>query len=155
MPQQPVRDLMQRTMHNLAHFEAEAGPRGPFEVTQFVNSFLGAMVHPWEKLKAGLGRIPVSQAIAHGWPDLATEEADDQDPCDLGDLVRPVRNGLAHGNIEFVPDANSEIGAIRVWNIDPRTGRCTWGTVVTVAAMRCFLSRFVELAEQMHVSNPS
>jgi hypothetical protein len=48
-PEQPVRDIMQWTMMNLEFIEAQPrDPRtGPFEVTQLVNSFLGALAHPW------------------------------------------------------------------------------------------------------------
>ena len=42
MPHDPVRDIMRRTMHNLKFVEARAGADGPYEVTQLVNSFLGA-----------------------------------------------------------------------------------------------------------------
>jgi hypothetical protein len=59
-----------------------------------------------------------------------------------------MRNALAHGNVEFLPDASAEIRALRLWNID--RGRRTWGAVVTVADMRSFLTRFVALAEETH-----
>lgn len=58
----PVRTIMDRTMSNLKlvqrlHKEAvERGDQvdelGPFEVTQLVNSFSGALAHPWERVFA-------------------------------------------------------------------------------------------------------
>src|SRR5438876_2348403 len=99
MPRVPVGDLMRRTMENLAFVEAHADPNGPFEVTQLVNSFLGALAHPWEKFTAELGKVSIAQAEADGWPRLTKEYATDRDPRDLGELLRLVRNGMAHGNI--------------------------------------------------------
>jgi hypothetical protein len=48
MPHEPLRDVMHRTMHNLKFIEAQKTPHGPYEVTQLLNSFLGALAHPWE-----------------------------------------------------------------------------------------------------------
>ena len=35
---------------------------GPFEVTQLINSFLGALAHPWESLKSELNEITIDEA---------------------------------------------------------------------------------------------
>jgi hypothetical protein len=148
MPHDPVRDIMRRTMHNLQFVEARAGADGPYEVTQLVNSFLGALAHPWEAYRHDLTAVSLAQAHAAGWPAVAKERPSDRDPDSLGDLVRLMRNALAHGNVEFLPDASAEIRALRLWNID--RGRRTWGAVVTVADMRSFLTRFVALAEETH-----
>ncbi len=48
MPNEPLRDVMRRTMKNLEFVERSATPTGPFEVTQLINSFIGALAHPWE-----------------------------------------------------------------------------------------------------------
>jgi hypothetical protein len=46
MPIEPVRDIMRRTMQNLKFVEGHRGANGPYEVTQLLNSFLGALAHP-------------------------------------------------------------------------------------------------------------
>ena len=43
---EPLLDIMRRSMANLAFVEAHAGPSGPYEVTQLINTFLGALTHP-------------------------------------------------------------------------------------------------------------
>jgi hypothetical protein len=49
---------------------------------------------------------------------------------------------MAHGHIEFLPDAHGEIERVRVWN--KNRGRRTWGTLITVVDMRAFLDKMVE-----------
>jgi hypothetical protein len=150
MPVEPIRDIMRRTMANLAFVEQSAGPGGPYEVTQLINSFLGALAHPWEAMQADLMTLPLAEAAKRGWPTITKERPTDIDPTSLGDLVRLMRNGFAHGNITFLPSAKGEIRALRIWNTHPRSKQRTWGTIVTVDDARAFLTRFAELAEELH-----
>jgi hypothetical protein len=148
MPHESVRDIMRRTMHNLEFVEARAGIDGPYEVTQLINSFLGALAHPWEAYRNDLTAMSLAVAHTAGWPAIAKERPSDREPDSLGHFVRLMRNALAHGNVEFLPGASAEIRALRLWNNE--RGRRTWGAVVTVVDMRSFLARFVALAEELH-----
>jgi hypothetical protein len=145
MPHEPVRDMMRRTMQNLQFVEAHKGPNGPYEVTQLLNSFLGALAHPWEKYQVELCSKSLTEAAKIGWPDILKERRADRDPTSLGDLIGLMRNAIAHGNIDFLPGPTAEIQALRVWNMN--RGRRTWGALVSVADMRIFLGCFVQLAE--------
>ncbi|HKH81722.1 MAG TPA: HEPN family nuclease, partial [Methylovirgula sp.] len=127
------------------------GTNGPFEVTQLVNSFLGALVHPWENLRGDLNDLSISDAIVKGWPPIQRERPSDQEPTSLGDLIRLVRNGVAHGNIEFLPGPQGDIRALSIWNKDGR-GRRTWGTIISTDDMRNLLICFVTIAEELYVS---
>ena len=149
IPMEPVRDVMRRTMFNLHFIEEHQAPDGPFEVTQLVNSFLGALAHPWEHFRKELEQITLSEAEAQGWPGIYQERDTDKAPDSLGDLLRLMRNSIAHGNITFMPDDQNRIRAIRLWN-ENQKGRRTWGTILTVALMRDLLNRFVQLAEDLH-----
>lgn len=80
MPSEPVRDIMRRTMANLTFVEMNAQPDGPFEVTQLINSFLGALAHPWELLKTDLMALTLADATKRGWPAIAKERISDVDP---------------------------------------------------------------------------
>jgi len=60
MPTQPLLDIMRRSMANLAFVEEHAGPSGPYEVTQLVNTFLGALAHPFEAMRDDLGVLPLA-----------------------------------------------------------------------------------------------
>ena len=147
MPHELVRDIMRRTMHNLEFVEGHAGVDGPYEVTQLINSFLGALAHPWETYRDDLTAMSLAAAHTAGWPAMAKERPTDREPDSLGDLVRLMRNALAHGNVQFLPGASADI-PLRLWNTN--RGRRSWGAVVTVADMRSFLVRFVALAEELH-----
>jgi hypothetical protein len=149
MPTEPLVDIMRRTMANLVFVGEHAGPSGPYEVTQLMNSFIGALAHPWEAMRDELMALPVSEAAESGWPSTPTERPGDQEPSSLGDLVRLMRNGFAHGNIEFLPGSTGDIRAIRLWN-NNKAGRRTWGTIVTVDDARVFLRCFVDLIEERH-----
>jgi len=148
IPQEPVFDVMRRTMVNLKYIEDGKTEDGPYEVTQLVNSFLGALAHPWEKFRQNLKLLSIAEAEDEGWPHIVKGSPNDQDPENLGELIRLIRNGLAHGNIEFLPDENNEIRAVRIWNL--RNGQRTWCTELTVANMRTFLKCFVKQAEKLH-----
>ena len=149
MPREPILDMMRRTMGNLEFVEHHAQRDGPFEVTQLINFFLGALAHPWETLKVDLFAIPLSSAQAAGWP--VPEQQDGRTtPQLLGDLLRFIRNGIAHGNLSFFPDHRGQIQAIGIANYD--RGRRTWSGVISVRDMRALLERFVALAEEMDLA---
>jgi len=147
-PTQPIVDIMRRTMANLAFVEERAGPNGPYEVTQLINSFVGALAHPWEWMKDDLMQLPLTEIASKNWPAVQKEYPTDIEPNSLGDLVRLMRNAMAHGNIELYSDGRRQISAIRVWNI--KHGRRDWGAVVRIDDMRRFLECFVELIEERH-----
>jgi hypothetical protein len=140
-PTEPARDLMRRTMVNLRFIEAHQASDGPYEVTQLINSFLGALAHPWERYRTDLQRLPLAEAGRLGWPEMEKELTEDVDPNSLGDLLRLVRNAFAHGNIEFIPDSSGDIQQIRFWN-NNRSGRRTWGAVLTVSGSASISGKF-------------
>jgi hypothetical protein len=151
MPSEPVRDIMRRTMDNLEFVRAHARANGPpYEVTQLINSFLGALAHPWETYKADLNALSLASARNDGWPVIDKEKTDDRDPTSLGDLIALMRHALAHGNVSFLPGVSGEIQALRLWNVPPTTKKRDWGTIITPDNMRTFLERFVALAEGLH-----
>lgn len=149
MPSDPVRDIMRRTMANLEFVEAKATLEGPYETTQLINSFLGALAHPWEAMRPQLEEMTLTEAEGRGWPDIKKEREQDRDPANLGDLIRLMRNGLAHGNIDFFPGGDGRIAALRVWNALPNGAR-SWGAVVSTADLRAFLFAFAALIEEIH-----
>ncbi|WP_203075830.1 HEPN family nuclease [Falsiroseomonas ponticola] len=146
MPHEPVLDMMRRTMINLAFIERHAGNEGPFEVTQLINSFLGALAHPWERLKEDLANISISEAKGAGWP-LPEQQGGGDKPESLGDLLRLLRNGIAHGNLTFLSDGRGQIQAIRIANYN--RGRLTWRGAISVQEMQTLLHRFVALVEEI------
>ena len=55
--EEKTKEVIRRTMFNLRFVEKHAGQDGPYEVTQLLNSFLGALAHPWEELKPQLSLV--------------------------------------------------------------------------------------------------
>ena len=115
MPQERVIDIMRRTMKNL-EFIREYKKNGceVYEVTQLVNSFLGALAHPWEVYREKLNDMPLDVAVTHGWPTIKKELKSDKNICSLGELVQHMRNGIAHGHVTFKADRQNEINEICV-----------------------------------------
>jgi hypothetical protein len=150
------KETMRRTMANLRIIERELGDRkargvrvaeeGPFEITQLVNSFLGALAHPWERTRGALNELPIAEARDSGWPVVGSDRGE-QEPETLGDFLRLVRNGFAHGNVQFIPDEHGGIETVRFWNTHPRSGKRTWGSALGVSDLRQFLECFAALAE--------
>jgi hypothetical protein len=66
----------------------------------------------------------------------------------LGDVIRLLRNGLAHGNISFLSGGQGQIAALRIESHNGQ-GRRTWGVIITPENMKQFLERFVALAEEL------
>ena len=95
----------QLTLTNL-HFLEDVLKANPHEdvhlVTQIVNSLLGLVVFLKEKkFVAAIEKLPLSQLIDDGWPQVAITKGRSDT---LGDLVRHIRNAAAHGRLRFSSD---------------------------------------------------
>src|SRR5262249_19065212 len=148
MPYEPVLDIMRRTVANLEFVNRHATSEGPFEVTQLINSFLGALAHPWESLKEDLNLISLAEAERQGWPVPDREKQTDKVPASFGELLRYIRNSVAHGNISFLPDGRGQIAIIRIESRN-KSGRRVWGALVTPEKMTGFLKQFAALVEAL------
>jgi len=149
---------MRRTRENLEAIndlqKNEDDRRKVYEVTQLVNSFLGAFAHPWEEWARDLKRINLEVAKATGWPIKPPDDDRDDDPRNLGELLQWVRNAMAHGNIRFLRDPThpEDIGQVSLWN--ERNGWRTWGITLTVTELREFLDCFDALAGRLPDPRP-
>ncbi len=146
-------DFARRTRSNLEHVEA-AEKRGEavFEVTQLANSLLGLLVFPREHYMRHIPDTPLAELVAKGWPDIRTTHG--QLPQDtLRQLMRMMRNSIAHCNVEFVADEESQITGIKVWNT--RGGQKTWQAELTIDDLRAIALKFVELMEQEGCKEPN
>jgi hypothetical protein len=138
-PDVPVREVMERTRTNLDAIDNDARQgRNVFEVTQLANSFLGAFAHPWEEWKCELNKVSLAEAHERGWPIIDEDDQRDRKPVNLGDLLRVIRNAVAHGNLRFIGEPGKEIEAVFLWNED--CGWRTWGATLSVATLRMLLN---------------
>jgi hypothetical protein len=151
-PRDQLYDIMKRSMYNLEYIEKNKGIMGPYETTQLLNTFLSAVAHPWERYRQELDRLSLSDSHKMGWPKVLKANASDIEPHSLGDLIRLIRNGMAHGNITLYPDKNDEIGSVFIWNIRSN-GKINWSAHLDVETLKTFIIKFVALAEKLHETN--
>lgn len=142
-----IADFARRTEANLQtirRLAREGGVTPAFEVTQLVNSMLGLLVFPQQRYIERIPGTPIADLASNGWP-IPQVVGDYPQVSDLRQLVRMLRNAIAHCNLEFVPGIGNEIEALTVWSTDPRTRKVTWKARLTVVDLDAITTRFVAL----------
>ena len=140
-------DFAKRTRANLEFIEA-AQSRGEnvFEVTQLANSLLGLLVFPREHYMKSIPNTHLSELAEQGWPTIRTTHGKLKQN-NLKQLMRMLRNSIAHCNVEFIADENSEIIGIKVWNKNDN-GEKTWQAKLSIDDLRSIAFKFIELIEK-------
>lgn len=137
-----VLDFAERTRSNLelvAH-EAQAGNASAFEVTQLINSLLGLLVFPRERFLEDIPETPLQDLS--GWMDTAVRFEAGTRPKTLRELIRVLRNGVAHFNIEFFSEKGQVVG-VRVANMD-RNGLEDAFVQMPIGSLRSLVLRFMD-----------
>ena len=166
--EQPVLLLMYRTIHNLDFINREKRHSGPFEVTQLINSFLSVVAHPWDRLldQKKLEETPLASNVFRRcrFPDFPALPVDGNPArmVYIYDLLRVLRNGMAHGNRELVDrktlrklrqagplprGKESEIAGIKLWNQND-SGATTWCTALDIYELRQALDGMMRICEK-------
>src|SRR3972149_6414655 len=93
-----------RTRRNLEFIEnAHAQNEHVHVVTQIAISLLGLIVFPHEKeLDKKFDELPLADLVTAGWPEWNFTMGSSQN---LGDLLRHLRNAVAHGRMSFSSDS--------------------------------------------------
>lgn len=136
-----LKDFTERTKRNLEVIE-ELHKTGKevYEVTQLVNSCLGLLVFPKEQFIEKIPETPLDQLEKEGWP-VPKLTGNFPQAENLRQLIRYLRNAIAHFNIEFIGD--KEISRLKVWNI--RHGKKVWEAELTVDDLRKLVEKFSDL----------
>ena len=138
-----IRDFAERTGKNLHMIEQlQAEGREAYEVTQLVNSMLGLLVFPQQQYVNRIPETPLEELKRDGWPVPKCRIGPDQ-VQNLNQLIRYLRNAIAHFNIEFIGDNRNQLELLKVWN--NRGGVKTWEAELTVSDLRGIAKRFIEL----------
>jgi hypothetical protein len=143
-----VPDFAARTLKNLEAIERmiEHNPEAEvFEVTQLINSMLGLLVFPQQSYCNKIERIPIEQLREEGWPIPPMANS----PCvvsDLRDLVRCLRNGISHCNIELIADGH-ELTGIKIWNCVGQPARKNWQIILDLEDLKTFVRKFLTVLE--------
>lgn len=155
-----VSDFALRTRKNLEAIDALAAANGEaFEVTQLINSMLGLLVFPQQKYVNKIPKTPLAELERMGWP-IPKVLGNFQQVKDLNQLIRYLRNAVAHFNIKFIDDGRGNIAVIQVWNMARVKGcdgnwtrdangrfmeRKNWEAELGVNELRGIANRFIDL----------
>ena len=140
-----IRDFAERTRANLQAIEhLHANGEDVYEATQLVNSTLGLLVFPQQEYMDSIPLTSLAQLEQDGWP-IPQVSGGFKQVSNLKQLIKYLRNAIAHFNIKFIGDGRREISLLRVWNIDPRNDKKTWEAELSVDDLRKIAYRFIDL----------
>ena len=156
-------DFVRRTKCNLLFIEdsvKENPDKRIYEVTQLINSLIGLVVLPFEKLKyketpkgryyLTLPNLTIEEMVADGWEAPKVTEGFPKVE-DLHQLVNYLRNAVAHFNIEFLVNPRTKhISGVIVENYHQNTGEMRWQAEMSIKALRDNVLRFIDLLEQAY-----
>lgn len=143
-----VADFARRTRTNLEQLrtiKSQNPNMEVYEVTQLINSMLGLLVFPQQRYIDRIPETPLEDLSAGGWP-IPKVMGDYPQAENLQKLVRLLRNGISHFNIEFIPDNQGEILGLGIWNTEPRPPyRVTWKAELSIDDLERITSKFTAL----------
>jgi hypothetical protein len=142
MYEEVIRDFAFRTRMNLETIDRlHAEGKEAYEVTQLVNSTLGLIVFPQQEWFARIPTTPLEELSRDDWP-IPKVVGSFPQVTDFQQLMRYLRNAIAHFNIKFIDDGQNEIRLLRVWNTKDK--RKTWEAELSVADLRKIAERFID-----------
>lgn len=169
-----IRNFADRTQYNYEFVKKESSHRGPYEVTQLINSLFGLIIVPNEKYKN------IKKRDLRGRNKIITSIADDIyeiiDRCKkegryrnnygqrssekialIRDVARHLRNSIAHGGNEglhFLPIAEGEeITDVVFYDTDGIGEFCIKLTIDEIKELVDLISKFYINVETIHYSS--
>lgn len=146
-------DFAQRTKKNLTYIESQvqsSPDKDLFEVTQLINSLLGLLVFPFEKDKHRIPNRTLQELQDTGWK-VPRIIGNFKQVSNLRQLIRYLRNSVAHFNIEFYSDEKNQIAGLRVWNVHENRG-ITWKAEMSIDELRNNVYKFIEIIEDTYAT---
>jgi hypothetical protein len=134
----------QKNLHTLRNLQTSDPKSEVYEVTQLISSMLGLLVFPQQQYVTNIPKVPLSTLASQGWP-VPKIVGDYPQVEDLNQLVRFLRNAVAHFNLKFLSDTDGHIRGLEVWNRDPRRKAVTWKAELTVEDIEKISQKFIEL----------
>ena len=139
-----VIDFAERTKQNnemLRKLQIENPNLEFYEVTQLINSLLGLLVFPQQEYVDNIPKTPLDELEKLGWP-IPKVVGDYPQVKNLNQLVRYLRNSIAHFNIKFINESQ-KIAGLTVWN--KKGHEITWKATLTISDIEEITNRFVDL----------
>ena len=139
----------QNTLDNLNLIEGGLSLNSRFHpVTQLINSLLGLIVFTQEKHFINyVAKQPLKELEEKGWPKIAlTKDESKRQTKTLGDLIRHLRNAVAHGRITFSSDSH-DLAAVTVSAEDgpSKESEPCWIATMTAFQLRELCLKMVDL----------
>lgn len=148
-----LRDFAQRTKANLLAIQRARNDGGDvYETTQLINSLLGMVVLPSERFANDIPCTELRELVKQGWP-VPEVSGEFPAPDNLRQLMRYLRNAVAHFNVKFQVDHQGHISGLLVWNVDLETKKKNWKATLSISQLELLVMRFAELIAQTRPSH--
>lgn len=136
-------EFAKRTKKNFEHIEqSKEDGKDVHVVTQLANSLLGLVVFPWEKEVEN--RMEEIELRAPSWPQWGEWEVTVADCHTLADLIKRLRNAIAHAHILFdsdSPDLDQVVFEFEDWG--PKGEELVWRARIRGTELQKFCLQFV------------
>ena len=92
--------------------------------------------------------LPLEELLVLGWPRITTSRG--EEPKGTRDLLRLLRNAVAHFNVEFnAPAPKEPITSVRIWNTPTNQPRkITWETTISIDDLKALAYGVIGLYEK-------
>ncbi len=145
-----------RTKRNLDFIQQNSGilTSDIYEVTQLVNSLLGLLLFPRTYTWGYFRSYKLNQLDPQQWPNL-TNQSTAHDKLTINNLeqvLREMRNAVAHNDLTFIPDQNNEIERIVFRNENSKAFDYPyreWSLELTLPQLRLLLNSLLSLYERV------
>lgn len=144
-----IHDFARRTLVNLDALKRMRLERPDvefYEVTNLINSMLGLLIFPQQAFVNKIPPTPLSELESQGWP-IPKVTGNFTQVQNLNQLVRYLRNAIAHCNVKFKAGNQDEIIGLVIWNNDTRRPGSpkTWQAELTLEEIEKITRLFVSL----------
>lgn len=122
----------------------------PYEVTQLINSLLGLVVLPKEKLFEKIPPTSFSDLENDGWPSAFLQSSTRTDLNDnLKSLSICLRNGITHFNIKTTEKQGNITGVI-IRDRKSKKHSPHWEVTLTLSELQCVVKKFGDVVKTYH-----
>ena len=141
----PIKDIVLRTLKNQDVIDKlKEAKLDVYETTALINSTLGLLILPQQALLDKIQDISHENLTKEKWPIPVICKEYNQKPS-LKELIRHLRNSIAHSRITFTTDDRREISGIELKDFDQRKNKATCEASMDIPQLRIFLKKFSEL----------
>lgn len=144
--------FVKRTRTNLElteQWRLEHSGSGFSEVTHLINSLLGLIVLPKERVLNELRQVPVAPTGVGEWGvSFRLEKGEDPLPTELRPFLIGLRNSVAHSTFEFASDGGELSGVSFAAMSGDKHRRFLWRAVFDLDELRSFLAHLTDEVEK-------